>query len=304
MPALLPPKYPLCNDSIDSNTDSDANIVPPEEDHIASRVGRRHRQGNSLLLSYAHHVASLVLPAQKTQRDELAVDLAEFIDPIAAGDPGSDPTPFLPEPSGLYKVLKQPIATHRPWIQSLVKELKGLVKDRGAFKKEQPGRNHTVVPVKEVFKCKLDQHGNVGKLKARIVFRGDLYTPTTHINSWNPHARWPSLQLYLALCAKFGIFPSQADYVMAYLQVDMKEQYRVRRVIRDSQGVQTYASPWSSTLSGPAAFVASSPLIFSPGFDLLPRCYQVTACHDAPRGQSRCCQSKLRLVLQFIIWQL
>jgi len=39
---------------------------------------------------------------------ELAVDLAESIDPITSGDPGSDPTPFLPEPTGLYKVLKQP----------------------------------------------------------------------------------------------------------------------------------------------------------------------------------------------------
>ena len=52
---------------------------------------------------------------------KLAVDLAESIDPITSGDPGSDPTPFLPEPTGLYKVLKQPIATRRPWIQSLVR---------------------------------------------------------------------------------------------------------------------------------------------------------------------------------------
>ena len=63
MPALLPPEYPLCNDSIESDTNSDANIAPPEEDHIASRVGRRHRQENSLL-SYANQVASLVLPAK------------------------------------------------------------------------------------------------------------------------------------------------------------------------------------------------------------------------------------------------
>jgi len=73
MPALLPPEYPLCNDSIDSDTNSDAGIVHPEEDHIASRVGRHHCQGNSLL-SYAHHVASLVLPFQMTQRDESAVN--------------------------------------------------------------------------------------------------------------------------------------------------------------------------------------------------------------------------------------
>ena len=30
------------------------------------------------------------------------------------------------------------------------------------------------------------------------------------------------------MCAKFGIFPSQADYVMAYLQVDMKERVFVQ----------------------------------------------------------------------------
>jgi hypothetical protein len=90
-----------------------------------------------------------------TQRDKLAVDLAESIEFIAAGDPGSDPTPLSSKPIGLYKILKQPIATRQPWIQSLVKELKGLVKDRGAFKKEQPGPNDTVGPVK-VFKCKLN----------------------------------------------------------------------------------------------------------------------------------------------------
>jgi hypothetical protein len=85
MPALLlPPEYPLCNDSIDNNTSSDAKL-PPEGDHIASRVGGR-RQGNSLL-SYAHHVASLDLPTQVTQRDEFAVNLAEYIDPIAGSDP-------------------------------------------------------------------------------------------------------------------------------------------------------------------------------------------------------------------------
>ena len=202
MPSLLPPG--VCNSDAKDNND------PPAEASIASRAGRCG-QGTSLL-SYANQVASRVLPSTMKEHAELAVDLAKSIDPHTSGDPGSDPTPFLPKPPGLYKVLKQPIATRQPWIQSLVKELKGLVKDRGASKKELPGLNDTVVPVKEVFKCKLDQHGNVDKLKARIIFRGDLYTPTTNINSWNPHATWPALQLYLAVCTKFGMYPSQADW--------------------------------------------------------------------------------------------
>jgi hypothetical protein len=34
--------------------------------------------------------------------------------------------------------------------------------------------------------------------------------------------------LYLAMCAKFGIYSSQADYVMAYLQVNMKDRVFVQ----------------------------------------------------------------------------
>jgi hypothetical protein len=141
MPSLLPPG--VCNSAAEDFND------PPVEASIASRAGRRG-QGTSLL-SYANQVASRVLPSTMKEHAELAFDLAESIHPITSGDPGSDPTPFLPEPAGLYKVLKQHIATRRPWIQSLVKELKGLVKDRGAFKKELLGLNDTVIPVKEVF---------------------------------------------------------------------------------------------------------------------------------------------------------
>ena len=128
LPSLLPPG--VCN----SDAEDDNN--PPVEASIASRAGRRG-QGTSLL-SYANQVALRVLPSIMKYHAELAVDLAESIDSITSGDPGSNPTPFLPEASGLYKVLKQPVATRRPWIKSLVKELKGLVKDRGAFNKDFP----------------------------------------------------------------------------------------------------------------------------------------------------------------------
>jgi Reverse transcriptase (RNA-dependent DNA polymerase) len=80
----------------------------------------------------------------------------------------------------------------------------------------------------EVFKCKLDKDGLVDKLKARIVFRGDLYTPTTEIDSWNPHASWVSLMVYLAICARYGMYPSQLDFVMAYVQVAMKERVFIK----------------------------------------------------------------------------
>jgi len=94
MPSLLPPG--VCN----SDAKDDNN--PPAEASIASRAGRRG-QGTSLL-SYANQFASRVLPSTMKAHAELAVELAESVDPITSGDPGSDPTPFLPKPTGLYQV--------------------------------------------------------------------------------------------------------------------------------------------------------------------------------------------------------
>ena len=94
MPSLLPPG--VCNSDAEDENDS------PVVASIASCAGRRG-QGTSLL-SYANQVASRVLPSTMKEHAEMAVDLAESIDPLTSGDPGSDPTPFLPEPTGLYKV--------------------------------------------------------------------------------------------------------------------------------------------------------------------------------------------------------
>ena len=75
----------------------------------------------------------------------------------------------------------------------------------------------------EIFKCKIDELGFIDKLKCHIVFRGDLYDPTTPLDSWNPHADWISIRIFFAFCACHKIFPCQIDFVMAYNQVKMLE---------------------------------------------------------------------------------
>jgi hypothetical protein len=140
------------------------------------------------------------------------------------GEPGSDPLPFLPEPNRLPQVLKLPEQVQVPWLKSFVKEVRGLIVGNNCFKIETPNDSERVVPLMEVFKCKLDKFGMVDKLKCRVVFRGDLYNPKEPMDSWNPHATWISLRLYLALCARFHIFPAQIDFVMAYVQTAMREE--------------------------------------------------------------------------------
>jgi hypothetical protein len=140
------------------------------------------------------------------------------------GEPGSDPLPFLPEPNRIPQILKLPEDIREAWLKAFRKELRGLIVSNKCFKIEDPPPTARIVPLMEIFKCKLDKFGKVDKLKCRIVFRGDLYKPTEELDSWNPHATWTSLKYYLGLCSFYRTFPAQIDFVMAYVQTDMREE--------------------------------------------------------------------------------
>lgn len=110
-----------------------------------------------------------------------------------------------------------------------MKAITGLVSTKQCFGLEDvPNEEEEIIPVKEVYKCKIDQDGNIDKLKARVVFRGDLYAPSHQLDSWNPHADSVALRIFLAICARFGMFPSQSDLVMAYIPVKMRERVFVK----------------------------------------------------------------------------
>ena len=143
---------------------------------------------------------------------------------IELREPGSDPTPFNIVPCSIVHTDKMPPAIAKAWAKSFVKELKGILVDRQACALEDPLPSDTIVPLMEVYWCKLDKDGNVDKLKCRIVFRGDLYDPVDLQDPWNPHASFLSLKTLMAICAKFSLFPKQVDFVLAYLQANMQER--------------------------------------------------------------------------------
>ena len=155
---------------------------------------------------------------------EFALQTLQEAEP-ALGDPGSDPLPFLPEPNRIPQILKLPEDVREAWLKAFNKEIRGLIMSNKCFKIEQAPADARVVPLMELFKCKLDKFGKVDKLKCRIVFRGDLYSPTEDLDSWNPHATWTSLKYFLGLCAHFRIFPAQIDFEMAYVQIEMREEH-------------------------------------------------------------------------------
>ena len=155
--------------------------------------------------------------------EEILMDTDEDID-----SPGSDPTPFMPTPRSITEVYRLPTAVRRAWTKAFVKEIKGILIDRQACVVEDPNPDDKIIPIMDIHKAKLDKDGLLERIKTRCVFRGDLFSPKADMDAWNPHASFLALKVMLATCARLGIFPSQTDFVQAYLQADMRERVFVR----------------------------------------------------------------------------
>jgi hypothetical protein len=187
------------------------------------------RRSQRIAKRYIHKVANSAEGTCQERAEYLAYlnAIQATCDESLIDSKGSDPSAFMPEPKRLFDLFKLPIQVQKAWCRALVQEFRGLVKEN-TFSPETPPPDFVINQIMEIFKCKLDMYGMLDKLKSRIVFRGDLYTPSCDMDSWNPHASWLSLKIFLAMCAYFGIFPSQLDFVMAYIQVAMKERVYIK----------------------------------------------------------------------------
>jgi hypothetical protein len=222
-----------------NNDDDDENSLSIEEEYPSSsndhRRSARTRRPPAVLdycdlgqsqNSKRVYAMNILSKDSKTMPKSLIDDFIESFGP-SPGDPGTDPMPFLPEPKSLRGILKMPIHIRRAWIAAFVKEISGLYR-LNSFKLGNPAPLDPVTPVMEVYKAKLDKNGLIDKLKCRVVFRGDLYDPLNPQDSWNPHANFLAVRFFLALCARYNMNPSQADFIMAYLQVAMKEKVFIK----------------------------------------------------------------------------
>lgn len=219
-------------DKNEENNDADADDGSPIEEPIRRYPVRARTRLRDPVYTYSarivqrivprglEHVIPYVASAFHASLQDSAPDL---------DNPGGDPVPFLPEPQSLRVIGRLPPKIKEGWVKAFVKEISGIIKQRNSVKLgEIPGPDDKVIPAMDVYKCKLDKDGFIDKLKCRVVFRGDLYRPHATLDSWNPHADWTSLRIFLAVCARRGIFPAQCDLVQGYLQSKMRERVFVK----------------------------------------------------------------------------
>ena len=132
-----------------------------------------------------------------------------------------DPTLFLPAPDNWKQILKLPPHIMKFWVESLLKEVKELIKKQ-TFSKEEPNPDDPIVPVTAKFRVKLTPEGLVKKLKSRVALRGDMMKENVFVSdTWCPIAGFRALKFFLCMAVYYRQRIFQLDYVAAFLQADV-----------------------------------------------------------------------------------
>ena len=85
-----------------------------------------------------------------------------------------------------------------------------------------------VIPVKLALKEKLNSHGRLDKLKARVCLRGDMQIKDES-NPWSPTASSRLLRCFIADAIKNKTQIFQLDFIQAFIQYDMKKRMCLNR---------------------------------------------------------------------------
>ena len=114
------------------------------------------------------------------------------------------------------------------WIDALKKEVKVIVENNTFNTDDMPFPGEQILPIKQVYKTKLNANGTLNKLKARIVVRGDLQKLRPGENVWSPTASMRLLKTFVANAAQEGKEIKQVDFIAAYLQANVRESVFVK----------------------------------------------------------------------------
>ena len=134
----------------------------------------------------------------------------------------------FPEPMSVKQIYRMDEPLKSKWMKSIATEAK-VIFDNNTFNFDDvPLPGEQVLPVKTVFKTKINADGSLNKLKTRIVVRGDLQKLRPGENAWSPTASMRLLKTFVASAAQEGKEIKQADFIAAFIQAKVRERVFVR----------------------------------------------------------------------------
>jgi hypothetical protein len=110
------------------------------------------------------------------------------------------------------------------WYVAMTEELK-VFKKIGLYEVVEQPRDHKIVDSKWVYKIKCGPHGEIKCYKARLVAKG--FTQVHGINytdTFAPVMKFLTIQVFLALAAKYNLEIHQIDVKSAFLNGELEEE--------------------------------------------------------------------------------
>ena len=145
-----------------------------------------------------------------------------------AADETINASDCFPEPMNLKQILRMQEPLRTKWIEATVKEIK-VIFDNNTFNTEDmPLPSEQVLPIKIVYKTKVNADGSLNKLKARVVVRGDLQKLRPGENTWSPTASMRLLKTFVASATQEGKEIKQVDFIAAFIQAQVRERVFVK----------------------------------------------------------------------------
>ena len=132
---------------------------------------------------------------------------------------------FTPEPASLYAMLKLPLAVRLAWLKVTGIEVETIIENETFDLDAIPRKDELAIPIQVVFKAKIDSAGELDKLKARVVVRGDIqqkYGVLSNLITWIATAGFKMLRRFLAEAEKRGKRVKQLDFIAAFCQGKMQ----------------------------------------------------------------------------------
>ena len=130
---------------------------------------------------------------------------------------------FLPEPTSLSQVLRLTESIKNKWGTAIYREVKGLFDSNTFGLSDRPLPTDEIVPVKLALKTKLNSHGGLDKLKARVCLRGDMQEKGS-INVWSPTSSTRLLKRFIADAIHNGCKIYQLDFIQAFIQSEVERR--------------------------------------------------------------------------------
>ena len=130
---------------------------------------------------------------------------------------------FLPEPNSLSQVLRLTDSIRNKWGTAIYKEIKGLFDSNTFGLSDRALPDDEVIPVKLTLKTKLNCHGGLDKLKARVCLRGDMQE-RGKINVWSPTSSTRLLKRFIADAIFHECKIYQLDFIQAFIQSDVQRR--------------------------------------------------------------------------------